>query len=623
MAINLRAYLSLDDRMSRKLTAATRIIDDMNRNTQRAERSISRTGSTGQRAFNNVGNAASSASNGMNRAVKAVAGLAGGIIAAKGAAELLDATLGEAMRYEQQEVLVEAMFDDRKASKAYAKMVQKMAEDSPIMDTSTMMGSSKAFVGITKELPALKQAWKVAEKLSIMDPEQGLQGAVYAMKELAGGDGVSMAERFEMPKSVVNNLKKLSFKDQLAGIQKYLDDLGITDKTVDKMGNATMSKWNQVKEKMQSMFRSMGTDGNSQIGKALDGVLKGLDSGAFDQVAKQVDAGLGKAIEKVANYVKKVDFKDLGEKATAAFDTMSKGAKWVSDNWSTITKVVKGVAIAFIALKSLSFLVGTFTTISKAVSIGIKVFKTVTKVIGFARKAFTLIRLAMLLFPGSWIVAAIGAVIAIAITLYKHWDTVKAKTKRLWDALGGIKGVVRVMTGPLGIIIGAAVDLAKNWDKTKGVWENVWGAIKRSAAESVNSVIGGINEMIKTINKLPGVNIPVVAKVDWGNSPKVAPAKKLPKESPQLGSLVNYAPKSYGGNTLLGHDAGLDRVPYDGYIARLHEGERVQTREEAKNSGNGDVIFTGNTFHVREESDIKKIANELATLLIQAKGVGV
>lgn len=635
MAINLRAVLSLDDRMTRKLTAANYVIDDMNRKAQRTERSISRTGNAGQRAFSSVGSAARGASNGMNRAVKAVAGLAGGIIAAKGAAELLDATLGEAMRYEQQEVLVEAMFDDRKASNAYARMVQKMAEDSPIMDTSTMMGSSKAFVGITKELPALKQAWKVAEKLSIMDPEQGLQGAVYAMKELAGGDGVSMAERFEMPKSVVNNLKKLDFKDQLAGIQKYLDDLGITDKTVDKMGNATLSKWNQVKEKMQSAFRTMGTDGNSQIGKALDGVLKGLDSGAFDQVAKQVDSGLGKAIEKVANYVKKVDFKDLGEKATSAFNKMSKGVKWVSDNWATITKVVKGVAIAFIALKSLSFLVGMFTTISKAVSIGIKVFSVVGKVVGFARKAFTLIRLAMLLFPGTWIVAAITAVIGIAIALYKNWDKVKAATLKLWDAIGGGKGAIRIVMGPIGILIGAAIDLAKNWDKSKSVWENVWGAIKRSAAESVNSVIGGINTMIETINKLPGVNIPVIAKVDWGSEPSTMPAKALNKKAPKLGNLVNYAPKPSVtkatqtvagtakptpnlnlGYSLPGHKGGLARVPRDNYVANLHEGERVLTKaqNDAYNSGAGGVhvSFAGANFVVQKENDIEAIARALA-----------
>lgn len=39
------------------------------------------------------------------------------------------------------------------------------------------------------------------------------------------------------------------------------------------------------------------------------------------------------------------------------------------------------------------------------------------------------------------------------------------------------------------------------------------------------------------------------------------------------------------------HANGLDYVPYDGYIAELHKGERVLTAEEARayNSGRGDT----------------------------------
>lgn len=41
--------------------------------------------------------------------------------------------------------------------------------------------------------------------------------------------------------------------------------------------------------------------------------------------------------------------------------------------------------------------------------------------------------------------------------------------------------------------------------------------------------------------------------------------------------------------TIPSHKTGLDYVPYDGYIAQLHEGERVLTKQEAKsyNSGSG------------------------------------
>lgn len=611
MAIDLKAVLRLDDRLSKQLNSVDRAI-------QRTSRSSSALG-------NSMNNASNKGTSSFGRAVTAVGGLATAIGGAIGAAKILDATLGEAMRYQQQEVLIEAMFDDKKSSAQYTKMVQKMAQDSPIMNTGDMMGSSKAFVGITKSLPALKQAWQVAEKLSIMDPEQGLQGAVYAMKELASGDGVSMAQRFEMPKSVVNSIKNLSFDDQLVAMQAYLDKVGITDKTVAKMGDTTMSKFNQLKEKLQSTFRNMGTSGNSQIGKALDGILAEFDSGAFDKVAKQIDAGLGTALSKLAEYVKTIDFVALGNTASETFTKIADGIKWVSDNWKGIKETIVGLTTAIVAFKVGMAIAPLIMGVVKAV----KAYRAATAGATFAQ---TVLNGVLLANPIGLVVAAIAGLIAIIVVLWRNWDTVTKKTKQFWRAIGGGSGVIRIIMGPLGILIGAAIDLAKNWDSTKSVWENVWGAMKRSAAATVNSVIGGINEMIKVINKIPGVNIPVVAKVDWGNAPSTAPAKKISKSNPQLGSMVNYAPKNYGGLNLSGngHKGGIARVPYDGYHIRAHEGERVLTKEQNREYNEGkhvrksvatvklqqaapiSVSITGNTFEVRQDSDIEQIATLLA-----------
>lgn len=83
---------------------------------------------------------------------------------------------------------------------------------------------------------------------------------------------------------------------------------------------------------------------------------------------------------------------------------------------------------------------------------------------------------------------------------------------------------------------------------------------------------------------------------------------------------------------LPGFATGLDRVPYDDFPARLHEGEMVLTKEQAaryregessssRNVSNrssestqrgGNVTITGNTFVIREESDIDKLAARLA-----------
>lgn len=67
---------------------------------------------------------------------------------------------------------------------------------------------------------------------------------------------------------------------------------------------------------------------------------------------------------------------------------------------------------------------------------------------------------------------------------------------------------------------------------------------------------------------------------------------------------------------------GLPYVPYDNYPAMLHQGERVLTASEARAQKNAQSInITGNSFTVREEADIEKIAKALAHEIVLANMV--
>lgn len=59
---------------------------------------------------------------------------------------------------------------------------------------------------------------------------------------------------------------------------------------------------------------------------------------------------------------------------------------------------------------------------------------------------------------------------------------------------------------------------------------------------------------------------------------------------------------------------GMPYVPYDNFPALLHEGERVLTAAEARaaQGGKAPVTVTGNTFVIREEADVDRIAAALA-----------
>ncbi len=57
---------------------------------------------------------------------------------------------------------------------------------------------------------------------------------------------------------------------------------------------------------------------------------------------------------------------------------------------------------------------------------------------------------------------------------------------------------------------------------------------------------------------------------------------------------------------------GIDYVPYDNFPALLHQGERVQTAVETRSQVKIPTIsVTGNSFNIREESDIDRVAEAL------------
>lgn len=69
------------------------------------------------------------------------------------------------------------------------------------------------------------------------------------------------------------------------------------------------------------------------------------------------------------------------------------------------------------------------------------------------------------------------------------------------------------------------------------------------------------------------------------------------------------------------HYNGLDYVPYDGYLARLHKGERVMTADENQkysNNTNSTVINFNGTYGFKDRADIDYFMNQAA---IKLKGV--
>lgn len=213
---------------------------------------------------------------------------------------------------------------------------------------------------------------------------------------------------------------------------------------------------------------------------------------------------------------------------------------WIKNNqkwFESITIVIGSFALAW----------GIVTGALKAWTVAVLAWNGVGAIATLVTTGFGA-AVAFLTSPITLTIAALGALIAAGVLLYRNWDSVSAWLKKCWN---GIKDtattvfnwlanffkkwgltILAVIMGPMTTI---ALGIYKNWDSIKayltvllntlksmfstsftavkngiigafetvkskvtGIWEGIWGTIK----SFINLIISGVNAMIKGMNKL-------------------------------------------------------------------------------------------------------------------------
>ncbi|MFJ7649245.1 phage tail tape measure protein [Lysinibacillus sp. NPDC097279] len=293
----------------------TQMMDRMNRTSRTTGESMARS----QTAVNRLGGAVSNTSNRMSGFATRVSrlnvssnglsasfgglqstlvGLASAYIGANGAAKLLNATIGQAAQFEQSKAIIQAAFQDNGATKQYMKMVDKIAIDSPLLNSGEMFAGSKGLLTLTKDMGQLEKSWKLVERLIASDPTKSIDDAVRGLRELASGDTISLRDVFNLDKNILNDVKGGSFEEQLAGIDKALNKMNITQKTVEAMGSTTIGRWNSLKERVGTLFRDAGDKSNTKLGDFLKRINDSIDKLDVKSISDKLGDFLGKATDK-------------------------------------------------------------------------------------------------------------------------------------------------------------------------------------------------------------------------------------------------------------------------------------------------------------------------------------
>lgn len=165
------------------------------------------------------------------------------------------------------------------------------------------------------------------------------------------------------------------------------------------------------------------------------------------------------------------------------------------------------------------------------------------------------------------------------------------------STLIGDSGILTIATGALvsffaamhpGLLVvsGIAIVIAK-WDEVKKLVSDAWAAIVGFFSETIpeawtnametvsgwwNSITGGINNAIQAVKEFFGI------QGGGGSSTRVSYGETYGGGSGATFAAFDDITGGPGG--LRGYATGLPNVPYNNFVARLHEGERVLTKAE-------------------------------------------
>lgn len=383
--------------------------------------------------------------------------------------------------------------------------------------------------------------------------------------------------------------------------------MGVTKEELDKLvrtGQVGFDDLYKATEKYQGMAQQLGTETLSGavtvLGQQFGLIGADFLSGAYEPIKDGVQGIVAKLKELRSNGTIKAWGKAVGEtikyfvewfkNGEASTEGLSGKAQKLISAFSPVVKIIGTLVQVFMALPGpIKMLIAAFALFGGPVLmvVGafirllgmISAFINLVKIVGSVVKAFSLLLGVNPIILG--IAAAIAALIAIGIIVWKNWDKIKAFAIKTWDAIKTkITTVVNTIKSALSAGFGAIKGIASR------AWNNIKNAIVNPIKTAKNTIKGIVDKLKSffplSVGKIfKNLKIPKI-KIKGGKAPFGIGGKGTkPSISVSWNKKAMNNPYMFSNATLFGAGEAGDEMLY---------GRSSLMKDIAAASGSADVV---------------------------------
>ena len=432
---------------------------------------------------------------------------------------------------------------------------------------------------------SLELFWEAGQKIMQMSDEYDKEDLA---QKLFGRGWNELVPLFESYKTVEE------YQAALEGVnvnsEKTVTDLvNMSDKVGELRGNLdTLSR-----EVLGSLAPAL-----TKVADSLNNVLQSVLDYLNTPEGQAMLQSLGDTVSSLFEDLTTVDPNSVLETLKSAFDSIKNGLTWIKDNKQTIIDALEAIGVAFGALKLSEMAINVWKFVDGArtlLNLGGKgetptvptSVPTTTDMTLMSKLGSFGILGAMMVGP-AFLAGGVRNLIPDELKLEsdeyvkaaKYTDEDLKNVREYAQIVNEINQLVEksTMEGSTAEMDARLEELAARRDQLAGVtetdlWRRYWENYVQNQNEKGNLFdLSVLDEMIKEVEGSGGVPVEVAPQAKEGAAAEL---------SEQIGTVTVPVRLEYAGGAgvvmPMKHANGLPFVPYDGYLAMLHRGERVLT----------------------------------------------